>query len=183
MCGITGIVGRGDRQTVTEMSAALAHRGPDGQGIVAPEGEPFAFGHRRLSIIDLSPAGAQPMADPTGRYWITYNGEVYNFRELRSELESRGRVFRSATDTEVVLAAYEQWGPECLNQLNGMFAFAIWDRASRSLFAARDRLGIKPFYWAETKDSLLFASEVKAILASGFVTAERDTQGINNAWH
>src|SRR2546425_7270132 len=122
MCGITGLVGRGGRQTVTEMTAALAHRGPDGQGIVAPEGEAFVFGHRRLSIIDLSPAGAQPMGDPTGRYWITYNGEVYNFPELRRELQGRGRVFRSATDTEVVLAAYELWGSECLHRLNGMVA-------------------------------------------------------------
>src|SRR5207249_7949490 len=127
MCGIAGIVGHGDRRMVREMTAALAHRGPDGEGVVAPGDEPFAFGHRRLSIIDLSPAGAQPMADPTGRYWITYNGEVYNFPELRRELESKGRVFRSATDTEVVLAAYAQWGPGCLDRLNGMFAVAFWD--------------------------------------------------------
>src|SRR5438094_2732588 len=145
MCGIAGIVGEVQAGALGSMVRSLSHRGPDGEGVLCPGGEGFALGHRRLSIIDLSPAGAQPMSDPTGRYWITYNGEVYNFRELRSELESRGRVFRSATDTEVVLAAYEQWGPECLNQLNGMFAFAIWDRASRSLFAARDRLGIKPF--------------------------------------
>jgi asparagine synthase (glutamine-hydrolysing) len=183
MCGIAGIVGGSDRRTISEMTAALAHRGPDGEGIVAPDGEPFAFGHRRLSIIDLSPAGAQPMSDPTGRYWITYNGEVYNFPALRRDLESGGRVFRSGTDTEVVLAAYEQWGPGCLDRLNGMFAFAIWDRTNRTLFAARDRLGIKPFYWSETKSGLLFASEVKAILATGLVAAEPDSQGLHNPWH
>src|SRR5437867_13018275 len=124
MCGIAGIVGNGDRRTVMEMTAARAHRGPDGEGIVAPGGEPFAFGHRRLSIIDLSPAGAQPMSDPTGRYWINYNGEVYNFKALRAELEARGRRFKSQTDTEVVLAAYEAWGASCLRRLNGMYAFA-----------------------------------------------------------
>src|SRR2546422_2833299 len=183
MCGICGIVGAIDRHTLDDMTQALAHRGPDGHGVIRPAGETFGLGHRRLSIIDLSPAGAQPMSDPTGRYWITYNGEVYNFPELRRELESQGYVFRSATDTEVVLAAYERWGSACLDRLNGMFAFAIWDRASRSLFAARDRLGIKPFYWAETKSALLFASEVKGILASGLVAAEPDTPGIHNPWH
>src|SRR5438034_11286445 len=105
MCGIAGIVGSGDRRTVIEMTAALAHRGPDGEGIVAPEGEPFTFGHRRLSIIDLSPAGSQPMSDPTGRYWINYNGEVYNYADLRRRLEAKRRAFRPQTDTEVVLAA------------------------------------------------------------------------------
>src|SRR5438034_6024728 len=146
MCGIAGIVGSGDRRTVIEMTAALAHRGPDGEGIVAPEGEPFTFGHRRLSIIDLSPAGSQPMSNPGGRFWINYNGEVYNYVDLRRTLESRGRSFRSQSDTEVVLAAYEAWGPGCLERLNGMFAFAIWDRANRSLFLARDHLGVKPLY-------------------------------------
>src|SRR2546422_8890808 len=177
MCGITGIVGDFGLSALESMTRTLAHRGPDGEGVVCPEGEGFGLGHRRLSIIDLSSAGAQPMADPTGRYWITYNGEVYNFPELRRELESKGRVFRSATDTEVVLAAYEQWGPECLNQLNGMFAFAIWDRASRSLFAARDRLGGKPLYRAETQAALVFASAVKAIPAGGFVLADPHPQG------
>src|SRR2546422_2695736 len=128
MCGIAGIVGRADRQVVADMISVLVHRGPDGEGIIAPPGEPFAFGHRRLSIIDLSPAGSQPMSDPSGRYWINYNGEVYNYRALRAELEARGRCFRSKTDTEVVLAAYESWGEECLSRLNGMFAFAIWHR-------------------------------------------------------
>jgi len=111
MCGIAGIVGDFGLNALQAMVRALAHRGPDGEGLVCPDREGFGLGHRRLPIIDLSPAGAQPMSDPTGRYWITYNGEVYNFSELRGELESKGRVFRSATDTEVLLAAYEQWGP------------------------------------------------------------------------
>jgi asparagine synthase (glutamine-hydrolysing) len=123
------------------------------------------------------------MWDATGRYCITYNGEVYNFRSLRSELEGKGHRFRSTSDTEVVLAAYEQWGPSCLNRLNGMFALAIWDRTERSLFAARDRLGIKPFYWSEHGAGLLFASEAKAILASGFVPVAADPEAAHNPWH
>ena len=143
MCGIAGFVGFRDPARMSGMLKTLAHRGPDGEGIVAPEGEPFTFGHRRLSIIDLSSAGSQPMSDPTGRYWINYNGEVYNYADLRRRLEAKGRAFRSQTDTEVVLAAYEAWGPEALERLNGMFAFAVWDRADRSLFLARDHLGVK----------------------------------------
>src|SRR3989442_15097719 len=126
MCGIAGFVGFRDPARMSGMLKALAHRGPDGEGIVAPEGEPFTFGHRRLSIIDLSPAGSQPMSDPSGRYWINYNGEVYNYKALRAELGARGRRFRSLTDTEVVLTAYAEWGSGCLDRLNGMFAFAIW---------------------------------------------------------
>ena len=137
MCGIAGIAGPADPRVVEAMTRALAHRGPDGTGVVCPVGEGFGLGHRRLAIIDRSPAGAQPMADPAGRYWITYNGEVYNFRELRADLAKRGRAFRPGTDTEVVLAAYETWGPACLQRFNGMLAFAIWDGHRRELFMAR----------------------------------------------
>jgi len=183
MCGIAGIIGEVSRDTIAMMTSSLAHRGPDGEGTVCVEEEGFAFGHRRLAIIDLSPAAAQPMSDPSGRYWITYNGEVYNHASLRADLEARGRVFRSRSDTEVVLAAWEIWGAQSLHRLNGMFAFAIWDRKTRSLFAARDRLGIKPLYWAMPRDSLLFASEVKAILASGCLRAEADPEVTHNPWH
>ena len=183
MCGITGMVGVVDPRIVRGMTRMLAHRGPDGDGLVCPDGEPFGFGHRRLAILDLSPAGAQPMWDDEGRRCITYNGEVYNFRDLRAQLESKGRRFRSASDTEVLLAAFAEWGPSCLERLNGMFAFAIWDRAERTLFAARDRLGIKPFYWAEHAGGLIFASEAKAILGSGLVPVAADPEVAHNPWH
>jgi asparagine synthase (glutamine-hydrolysing) len=165
------------------MTRLLAHRGPDGESVDCPAGQPFGFGHRRLAILDLTPAGAQPMWDAGGRYCITYNGEVFNFRELRVELEGKGHRFHSASDTEVVLAAYAQWGPSCLDRLNGMFAMAIWDRTERALFAARDRLGIKPFYWAPHPGGLLFASEAKAILASGLVSVVPDPEVAYNPWH
>jgi len=177
------MVGAVDPRVVRGMTRLLAHRGPDGDGCVCPNGEPFGFGHRRLAILDLTSAGAQPMWDAAGRFCITYNGEVYNFRELRRELEAKGHRFHSTSDTEVVLTAYAQWGPACLDRLNGMFALAIWDRTERTLFAARDRLGIKPFYWAEYAGGLLFASEAKAILASGLVPVEADPEIAHNPWH
>lgn len=183
MCGIVAVVGEPDPITVRGMTAILAHRGPDGSGVVCPPGAGFGLGNRRLSILDLSPAGAQPMSDPSGRFLITYNGEVYNFRELRADLESRGRLFRSRSDTEVVLAAFEQWGPACLDRFNGMFAFAIWDRERRELFAARDRLGIKPLYWTVSDGTLFLASEIKAILATGRVPVEADPEVTHNPWH
>ena len=183
MCGITGMVGHADPRTVLGMTRLLAHRGPDGEGVHCPPGEPFGFGHRRLAILDLSPAGAQPMSTPDGRFWATYNGEVFNFRDIRAELESRGERFRTRTDTEVLLAAYAAWGRDCLHRLNGMFAFAIWDRAERRLFAARDRLGVKPLYYAEHPRGLVFASELKAILGSGLIAAEADPQVTHNPWH
>jgi asparagine synthase (glutamine-hydrolysing) len=177
------MVGEPDPVVVRGMTHMLAHRGPDGEGVICSAQEGFGLGHRRLSILDLSEAGSQPMADPSGRYWITYNGEVYNFLELRKELEGHGRSFRSKTDTEVVLASYELWGRDCLDRLNGMFAFAIWDRHDRRLFAARDRMGIKPLYWALASGTLLLASEAKAILASGRVPIEADPEITHNPWH
>jgi len=183
MCGIAGMVGAVDPRIVRGMTRVLAHRGPDGHGCVCPDGEPFGFGHRRLAILDLTPTGAQPMWDEGARYCITYNGEVYNFRELRHALEDKGHRFRSTSDTEVVLAAYAQWGPACLDRLNGQFAFAVWDRTERTLFVARDRLGIKPFYWAEHAGGLVFASEAKAILATGLVPVAADPEVAHNPWH
>lgn len=150
------------------MCEIQAHRGPDGEGIeVFPSADgsvPAALGHRRLSIIDPTPRGAQPMSYARGRYWITYNGELYNFRELRRELEARGFAFRSECDTEVLLAMYAAFGESMLDRLNGIFAFAIWDAEHEKLFLARDRLGVKPLYYAEHKGVLYFASEVKALL-------------------
>jgi asparagine synthase (glutamine-hydrolysing) len=145
------------------MTDAIAHRGPDGEGFYTDSF--IGLGHRRLSIIDLSPAGHQPMVTEDLRYALTYNGEVYNFQELRAELESHGHRFRSKTDSEVVLRAYVQWGERCVERFNGMFAFAIWDRARQELFLARDRYGIKPLYYSVQGQTLLFGSEQKALLA------------------
>ena len=158
------------------MTKSIEHRGPDGEGVHIDRGA--GLGHRRLSIIDLSDAGRQPMTNEDGRYWITFNGEIYNYRELRQELVSRGHCFRSQTDTEVILHLFEESGAACVDRLNGMFAFAIWDTKERSLFAARDRFGIKPFYFALAGDAFIFGSEIKAILASGLIPAEANPSGI-----
>ena len=167
------------------MTGSLVHRGPDGEGYVLLSGErqdkPVAlagklsdgvvhgryragFGHRRLAIVDLTPLGHQPMGSEGGRFWITYNGEVYNAPELRNELVQRGHSFRSSSDTEVVLKAFEEWGQACLDSFNGMFAFAVWDDREETLFCARDRFGIKPFYYRWDARRFLFASEIKALL-------------------
>ena len=170
MCGICGFVHRDDRfrfsgDALTAMRDSLVHRGPDdGGNFVAPG---IGLGSRRLAILDLSEQGHMPMRSADGRYAIVYNGEVYNFRELRGELVRRGHRFRSQTDTEVLLALYQELGPGMLDRLNGMFAFAIWDGQDRRLFLARDRLGIKPLYYAFHGGALYFASEEKALFAAG----------------
>jgi asparagine synthase (glutamine-hydrolysing) len=168
MCGICGIVGQADEHTIHTMTRVLQHRGPDGEGtrcFPSVQGSvPAALGHRRLSIIDPTPRGAQPMAYADERYWITYNGELYNFRQLRLELEDDGCRFATETDTEILLAMYAHYGVGMLDRLNGIFAFAIWDSEEQRLFLARDRLGVKPLYWTEYDGALYFASEVKALL-------------------
>ncbi|HEY7912781.1 MAG TPA: asparagine synthase (glutamine-hydrolyzing) [Blastocatellia bacterium] len=167
MCGICGVVGRPDEQLIKRMLGRIAHRGPDDEGLLIKEsstGESVALGHRRLSIIDLSAAGHEPMSDRSGQVWLTFNGEIYNFKELRRELEARGHSFRSDSDAEVIIYAYIEWGRACLERLNGMFAFAIWDARDETLLLARDRLGIKPLYYAETSAGFAFASEIKALL-------------------
>jgi asparagine synthase (glutamine-hydrolysing) len=167
MCGIAGIVlldGAPVSPAVLQrMTDAVAHRGPDGEGHWI-EGN-VGLGHRRLAIIDLSPAGHQPMISSDHRYVLSYNGEVYNFRELRAELEARGYWFRSKTDSEVVLNALAEWGLAALDRFNGMFALALWDRKERVLTLARDRYGIKPLYYAQQQDRFAFGSEQKALLA------------------
>jgi asparagine synthase (glutamine-hydrolysing) len=167
MCGITGYLNLNQAPAspviLQKMTDAIKHRGPDGEGHWIEEN--VAIGHRRLSIIDLSPAGYQPMISSDHRYILSYNGEIYNYRELRTELEAVGYWFRSKTDSEVVLHAYSEWGKDSLLKFNGMFAFAIWDRKDKVLFLARDRYGIKPLYWARQGNTLAFGSEQKAILA------------------
>jgi len=168
MCGIAGILSPtpSDLAAIHPMTAALAHRGPDDQGIWSQPG--IALGHRRLSIIDLSSAGHQPMLSADGRYVLVYNGELYNFRELRTELADYP--FRSRTDSEVVLAALAHWGLEALQRFNGMYAFALYDTRAQRLLLVRDRLGIKPLYYRHDGSRLLFASELRAIVASGLYT-------------
>jgi asparagine synthase (glutamine-hydrolysing) len=180
MCGIAGTIGCADPAVIAAMTASLQHRGPDDGGTYADPGGAFAFGHRRLAIIDLSPAGRQPMSWAEGRFWITYNGEIYNYRELRKELEGRGCAFHTHTDTEVLLAAYATWGEDCLPRLRGMFAFAIADTATRRVFLARDRFGVKPLLYAESPGCLLFASELRAFAAAGRGARQVDHEAV---WH
>ncbi|RMG45455.1 MAG: asparagine synthetase B, partial [Acidobacteria bacterium] len=178
MCGICGIVHpdpqyQVDRERLLAMRDRLTHRGPDDAGEYMAPG--VVLGARRLIVIDLTERGHMPMSTPDGRYWITYNGEVYNYRELRSMLETCGHRFRSRTDTEVVLYLYAEQGPAMLDRLNGMFAMAIWDSRERTLFLARDRLGIKPLYYAVWNDAFYFASEEKALFAAG-IPSEFDAE-------
>jgi asparagine synthase (glutamine-hydrolysing) len=179
MCGIAGVIGRQDNLTedaVGAMVHALAHRGPDDRGLHSVTyGESVVrLGNTRLSILDLSAAGHLPMRDSGTANWIAYNGEVFNFREIRRDLESRGARFESETDTEVVLKAYAEFGPACVALFRGMFGFAIWDARRQELFLCRDRLGLKPLYYSELPEGLLFASEVRAVLASGLVKRKLD---------
>lgn len=179
MCGIAGALfpQSADPVLIQSMTDALRHRGPDDEGfsMFQPDAASrIIFGHRRLAILDLTEAGHQPMSYDEGRYWITYNGEIFNYEKLREELQGYGCRFQSQTDTEVVLAAYARWGEACLNRFNGMWAFAIWDNDQKKLFCARDRFGIKPFYYTYQNGNLIFASEIKALLA-----VSGETQDIN----
>ena len=173
MCGICGIVALdrpAETEAVSRMAAELDHRGPDGRGEWSAPG--VAFGFRRLAIIDLTPAGDQPFASDDGSLRLVHNGEIYNYRELRVELEAKGHRFRSATDTEVILAAYAEWGERCVERFNGMWAFALWDAGARRLFCSRDRFGVKPFYYRFDGRRLVFASEPRAFRADPEVGLE-----------
>ena len=181
MCGICGIYHLDRNRSVNktqlqEMARVMHHRGPDDEGFYI-EGN-LGLGHQRLSIIDPSPSGRQPMTNEDGKLWIVLNGEIYNYLELRQELMSRGHQFRSNSDTEVILHLYEEHGPACLNRLNGMFAFTIWDTRERVLFAARDRFGIKPYYYVYRENSFLFASEIKALLYLRLFESEINPEGL-----
>jgi asparagine synthase (glutamine-hydrolysing) len=180
MCGVAGILNLdgapASLRLVESMTDAIVHRGPDDEGHFADG--PCALGHRRLSIIDLSSAGHQPMATTDGRFVISYNGELFNYRELRVELERLGWRFRSSSDTEVLLNALAQWGRAALVKFNGMFAFALWDRKEQRLLLARDRFGVKPMYYARVGGAFLFSSEIKALLAHGALNARVDLEGL-----
>lgn len=180
MCGIAGILhfnGESAAPVILKrMTDAIAHRGPDGEGHYTDG--PVGLGHRRLAIIDLSPAGHQPMATEDGRYVMVYNGEIYNYQELRVELEAFGYRFHSRTDSEVVLKSLAHWGPDAINRFNGMFGLALWDRHKQELLLARDRYGIKPLYYAHAAGRLLFGSEVKAILANPAYSADINREGL-----
>jgi asparagine synthase (glutamine-hydrolysing) len=180
MCGIAGILrfdGRAaDPGLVERMTDALAHRGPDGRGVHVCGS--LGLGHRRLSIIDLTAAARQPLANEDGSVLVTYNGEIYNFQDVRGELQARGHVFRSRTDSEVIVHAYEEWGPECLSRFNGMFAFALWDARRRRLWLVRDRLGVKPLFYSVAPEALRFGSEIKAVLADPDVARRLDTDAL-----
>jgi asparagine synthase (glutamine-hydrolysing) len=175
MCSIAGIFGRGEQEVVVRMNEAQRHRGPDDQGVVQCGN--VVLGNTRLAIIDTSAAGHQPMHDPETGNWITYNGETYNFKELRREL---GGEWASNTDTEVVLRAYRRWGADAFRRLRGMFALAIWDNQRKRLILARDPLGIKPLYYYAAKDQLIFASELRALLASGLVPRRLSAAGLDS---
>ena len=189
MCGIAGIVSVDPEQYVSAMLETIEHRGRDDDGFWTSDpgtsGQRACLGHRRLAIIDTSPAGHQPMFSSDGRYAITFNGEIYNYRELREELKSRGHSFRTETDTEVLLAAFVEWGTDSLPRLNGMFAFAIWDKQEQKLTLARDHVGIKPLYYAQVPaktnqpGAFIFASEIKAILATGLVERSLDAESLH----
>ncbi len=189
MCGIAGILEYAtdptDREApLSRMRRALRHRGPDDEGIFLSEAgsrkpeSRCGLAHTRLSILDLSPAGHQPMATPDGRYWITFNGEIYNFRELRQQLAASGVTLHSQSDTEVILRLYERDGPRCVDQLVGMFAFAIWDAQEETCFLARDPLGIKPVYYYQQGNRLVFASELRALLESELIPRRLDLKSL-----
>jgi asparagine synthase (glutamine-hydrolysing) len=178
MCAIAGLLHCGDPDLLKKVVGVMAHRGPDSRGSQWFSRFNSGLGHCRLSILDLSPTGHQPMTTPGERYWITYNGEIYNYEQIRSELKAHGFQFRSSGDTEVILRAYEVWGKECLQKFNGMFAFAIFDTLTGELFAARDQIGIKPFYYFHQGERLVFASEIKGLLECPFVDRRPDYRAL-----
>lgn len=180
MCGIAGIYNikpnRADESIIKSMIDCMSHRGPDGEGIMVERN--VGLGHRRLAIIDLSSNGKQPMATVDGTFWISYNGEIYNYKELRAELEQQGYVFQSNSDTEVILHAYRAWGKDCLNWFNGMWSFALWDTSKNELFCARDRFGVKPFHYFYDGTTFIFASEIKGLLQHPLINPVPNYQAV-----
>src|SRR5438067_5153663 len=184
MCGIAGIISSEPESRIGAALLAIEHRGRDDEGVFvsAPFGQDrlkVCLGHRRLSIIDTSYAGHQPMFTDDMRFAVILNGEIYNYKEIREELEAKGEVFATNSDTEVLLKAFREWNAGCLDKLNGRFAFAIWDDQEKTLILARDRVGLKPLYYSKIGSNLVFASEIKAILATRLVKAELDYEALN----
>jgi len=178
MCGIAGILNFSDQSidqsVIQRMTDAISHRGPDADGFFSEN--KISFGHRRLSIIDLSTAANQPFIDNSGRYIMTFNGEIYNYKQVKPLLPDYN--FKTSGDTEVIIAAYAKWKENCLQYFSGMFAFAIWDRQENELFIARDRFGVKPLYYFIDDNKFLFASEIRSILASGLVKRKINTTAL-----
>src|SRR5260370_2481605 len=196
MCGIAGLVSLDPEARIAAMMRAIEHRGRDDEGVwtsqaIDDAGRRVCFGHRRLSIIDTSSAGHQPMFSHDGRLVVILNGEIYNYRELREELSAKGQNFRTQADTEGLRGAWAEWGENCLSRLNGMFAFALWDEKERTLFLVRDRVGIKPLYYTQCQKPdrqggqvgegacFIFASEIKSILGSGLIKPELDHESLH----
>src|SRR5215510_5508367 len=180
MCGIAGIVARDrlapdDGARAVAMRDVISYRGPDGAGLHSDDRA--ALAHRRLSIVDLA-GGHQPLSNEAGDIWVTYNGEIYNHADVRRSLEAAEHTYRTRCDTETIVHAYEEWGDECVHRFRGMFAFAIWDTRARRLLLVRDRLGIKPLYWARHGDTLLFGSEIKALLASDLIEPQTNIDAL-----
>ena len=184
MCGIAGLITQNPNEKIGAMLKSIEHRGFDDEGVFVSEKFGKAelktcFGHRRLSIIDTTSAGHQPFFSADGRYVLTYNGEIYNYLEIKAELEAKGYQFKTDCDTEVLIYAFQEWQTDCLPKLNGMFAFAVWDFREKTLTLVRDRAGIKPLYYAKFGEKFVFASEIKAILASKLIKSELDLEGLN----
>src|SRR3989344_7821498 len=175
MCGIVGFNWT-DEELLRRMCSVIAHRGPDGEGFYFDN--KISLGHRRLSIIDLSERGKQPMCNEDGTIWITFNGEIYNFQELRKELEKKGHKFKSNTDTEIIIHSYEEYGIDCLQKFNGMFAFCIYDKNKDLMFVVRDFFGIKPVYYYFKDNKFIFASEIKAIIEDKSIKREPNNKAI-----
>ena len=180
MCGICGIAGTKDRRVIERMTQSIVHRGPDDGAVHGFPADALMLGHRRLSILDLSPRGRQPMSNEDGSLWITFNGEIYNYLELKKELDKERHRFASDTDTEIILHLYEERGPAAFRALNGMFALALYDQPRERLYLVRDHLGIKPLYYTHSGGHLIFGSEIKAILESGVYTPEINWQGVHD---
>ncbi|NIT13498.1 MAG: asparagine synthetase B, partial [Candidatus Dadabacteria bacterium] len=177
MCGIVGYCdcnNKVDKNVLISMRDTLSHRGPDDKGEYVDEKNNIGLAHTRLSILDVSSLGHQPMSNDSGTVWVTYNGELYNFKEIREELRGFGHSFKSNSDTEVLIKAYEQWGIECVHRFIGMFAIALWDSREKKLFLIRDRAGVKPLYYYRKNGLLLFASELKALHEHPGFTKEID---------
>ena len=188
MCGLAGIFSYADnappvdREELIRIRERMRSRGPDGAGLWISPDQRMGLAHRRLAIIDLSPDGAQPMAIADGRYQVVFNGEIYNYRELREELKGKGAIFRTHSDTEVLLQLYAHHGPHMCKRLRGMYAFAIWDALEQTAFLARDPFGIKPLYLHDDGKSLRFASQVKALLAGGAIPNDVEAAGHVGYW-